>query len=111
LITRNAGTGELADVVIDYGARHVLRDSTPRKPGAVTDNGVLAPVPEMMKVAWRTSDGKRHAVSVPLSSRVTFVEKLKGFELRFSDDRLEVYHLTSTGSRDEFTQRKRVFPD
>jgi len=64
-----------------------------------------------MVVTWKTADGGEHRLSVPLKSKVSYVEKFRGVELLFYDQRLEVYHLTSTGSRDEFTHRRRIYPD
>jgi len=109
--TRNAGVGTLSGVVIDYGKPYVLRNSTPTRPGVMTSNSVGAPVPSEMVVTWKTADGGEHRLSVPLKSKVSYVEKFRGVELLFYDQRLEVYHLTSTGSRDEFTHRRRIYPD
>ena len=108
---RNVGVGALSDVVIDYGKPYVFRDSPPIRPGRMRSDSVGAPVPDLMVVTWRTANGSEHKLSVPLRSKVSYVEKFLGFELLFYDERLEVYHLTSTGSKDEFTNRKRIYPD
>ena len=109
--TRNAGVGSLSDVVIDYGKPYLLRNSTPTKPGRMTSNSVGAPVPDQMIVTWKTADGTERKLLVPVKSKLSYVEKLRGFELVFYDERLEVYHLTSSGTRGEFTNRKRIYPE
>lgn len=109
IVIKNSGENRISDIYIDYGYPFRIEKKMIPPNSQTTDSGEY-PIPVKLRAAWTTFEGKRVEIEIELKKNLEYGTKLRAVELWISDDKLEVYQATPRGARDEFTDRKRIYP-
>lgn len=109
IVIKNTGKKLISDVYVDYGYPLRIEYSIIR-PSADKFTGGENPIPEIMTVRWKTSDGNIQNASVILKKNLEYATRLRAVELWINEEILEVYQATPRGAQEEFTDRKRIYP-
>ena len=91
LSVANRGDSRISNVVIQYGKitrKECIPFCHPKSGGGVWNAPM--PIPDTMQVTWKTSDGQKRDVTVPVKSRIKDRYRLRTLYLEFSGGQLSV---------------------